>query len=130
MRAASLSLALLLLTAPAAAARTADPYALPVEPAIQWHSSRATGKPLAGRLVRGVKRPAEGPDWFTWDPALNRRPDRAWRRYGTDKLVRMLLQVVRDYRDANPGVARVGILRKEDQQPTPEFLVERREDER
>ena len=42
----------------------------------------------AGKLRRGVQLPAEGPDWFTWDPVLKRSPDRGWRRWGTDRLVR------------------------------------------
>jgi murein endopeptidase len=78
-------------------------------PPIAWRASQALGQPWAGRLVRGVKLPAEGPDWFTWDPALNRKPNRPWRRYGTDALVRTVLRVVREYRAANPGAPRVGI---------------------
>ena len=109
MRVALVSLALVLLSAPVATARIADPYVIPTTPEIQWRHSRAVGVPWAGRLVRGVKLPAEGPDWFTWDPALNRKPDRAWRRWGTDRLLRVLLRVVREYRADNPGVARVGI---------------------
>jgi murein endopeptidase len=78
-------------------------------PAIVWRPSRAIGLPWWGRLSRGVLLPAEGPDWFTWDPVLNRKPDRPWRRYGTDALVRTVLHVVREYRAANPDVPRVGI---------------------
>src|SRR5215212_3053800 len=115
MRAALVSLALALVLAPVAAARTPEPspYAfipvVPLTPVIHWRTSHALGLPWAGRLARGVQLPAEGPDWFTWDPALNRRPNRGWRRWGTDTLVRMVLRVLHDYRAANPGVARVGI---------------------
>ena len=126
MRAALVSLALVLVLSPAAIARTPGPDGylgippappaddgqgtpLTPRPPIRWRASRAVGLPWAGRLVRGVKLPAEGPDWFTWDPALNRRPDRAWRRWGTDALLRTVLRVLREYREANPGVARVGI---------------------
>jgi murein endopeptidase len=118
--------AALALTAAPAAAVTPPPdgsvgYALPPpaddgqgspptpRPAIAWRHSLAIGQPWNGRLVRGVQLPAEGPDWFTWDPALNRRPDRGWRRWGTDSLLRTLLHVIREYRVANPGMARVGI---------------------
>jgi murein endopeptidase len=114
MRAALVSLALVLMLAPAAVARTADPYALPgspltPSPTIGWRHSRAVGLPWAGRLVRGVKLPAEGPDWFTWDPVYGQRPNRAWRRWGTDTLLRKALRILHEYRVANPGVARVGI---------------------
>jgi murein endopeptidase len=77
--------------------------------AIDWRNSAALGTPSAGRLVRGVRLPAEGPLFYTWDPLLHRRPDRAWRRWGTDALVRVVLQVVRAYARAHPAAARVGI---------------------
>jgi murein endopeptidase len=114
MRAALVSLALVLALAPAAAAVTADPYVLPgspltPSPTVDWRHSRAVGAPWAGRLVRGVKLPAEGPDWFTWDPVRGRSPNRAWRRWGTDALLRKVLRVLHEYRADNPGVARVGI---------------------
>ena len=76
---------------------------------IAWRRSRAVGRANAGRLVHGVLLPAEGPDWFTWDPVLKRSPNRTWRRWGTDRLVRTLLRVLRAYRAAHPGVPRVGI---------------------
>jgi murein endopeptidase len=115
MRVALVSLALALAMATAAFARTPqeEPYvgipAIPLEPVIHWHASQAIGLPWAGRLVHGVQLPPQGPDWFTWDPVLNRRPDRGWRRWGTDTLLRMVLRVVHAYRVANPGVARIGI---------------------
>jgi murein endopeptidase len=76
---------------------------------IRWRDSRALGSPSAGRLVRGVQLPAGGPDYFTWDPLLHRRPDRAWRRWGTGKLVRMVLRVVDDYSALHPRAPRLGI---------------------
>jgi murein endopeptidase len=79
-----------------------------VEP-IRWRRSRAVGLPHAGRLVRGVQLPAEGTDFFTWDPILRRQPNRGWRRHGTDRLLRTLLRVVRDHRAAHPHAPRVGI---------------------
>ena len=48
----------------------------PPRPTIAWRTSRAVGLPWNGRLVRGVQLPAEGPDWFTWHPVLERQPDR------------------------------------------------------
>jgi len=91
----------------------AQPLAEPPEPMlgapIAWRRSRAVGLPQAGRLVHGVQLPAEGEDFFTWDPIRNTVPNRGWRRYGTDRLLRVLLDVLRDYRAAHPGAPRVGI---------------------
>ena len=78
-------------------------------PPVAWRDSRAVGQPWAGRLVRGVQLPAEGPDWFSWDGVLDRTPDRAWRRWGTDALLRTLFRVLRGYRAAHPEAPRVGI---------------------
>jgi murein endopeptidase len=76
---------------------------------IHWRHSVALGSPVSGRLVRGVQLPAGGPTFFTWDPLLHRRPDRGWRRWGTDSLVRVVLRVVARYAAEHPGAARVGI---------------------
>jgi murein endopeptidase len=61
------------------------------------------GSPSAGRLVRGVNLPARGAGFVTWDANLRRSPNRAWRRWGTDRLLRVLLAVARDYRSGHPG---------------------------
>ena len=76
---------------------------------IQWRHSRAVGLPNSGRLVDGVQLPSEGEDFFTWDPIRNTVPNRGWRRYGTDRLLQVLLAVLREYRAAHPGVPRVGV---------------------
>jgi hypothetical protein len=76
---------------------------------IHWRRSVAVGLPEAGRLVRGVRLPAEGAHYFTWDPILKRQPDRGWRRWGTDDLIRTTLRVIRAYARAHPGAPRVGI---------------------
>jgi murein endopeptidase len=76
---------------------------------IHWHRSSALGTPASGGLVRGVQLPAGGPTFFTWDPLLHRRPDRGWRRWGTDALVRVVLRVVATYAADHPDAARVGI---------------------
>jgi murein endopeptidase len=70
---------------------------------IRWHHSVAVGSPSAGRLVRGVQLPAQRRSFLTWDPVLRRSPNRPWRRWGTDRLVRTLLAVARGYRRAHPG---------------------------
>jgi murein endopeptidase len=78
-------------------------------PTIAWRSSIPEGLWFNGRLRRGVQLPAEGPDWFTYDPVLKVSPDREWRRWGTDRLVRTLLEVVTAYRYAHPDAPRIGI---------------------
>lgn len=78
--------------------------------AVRWHHSRALGLPFRrGRLVRGVQLPAEGLDWFTYDWQLGVSPNRGFRRYGTDALVRMIVSVLAEYRYADPLAPRVGI---------------------
>jgi murein endopeptidase len=79
-------------------------------PPIRWRVSRAVGVPWQGRLLRGVQLPRAGPDWFTWDPVLNRTGNRAWRRWGTDVLLRTVVGALRRYRAADPEAPRVGIM--------------------
>lgn len=76
---------------------------------IAWRSSRALGKPFAGRLVNGVELPEAGRDYFTWDPVKKRAPNRDWRRHGTDRLLRVVLRVLAEHRAAYPDAPRVGI---------------------
>jgi murein endopeptidase len=90
----------------------ASPEPDPAEPQdqpIEWRRSRAVGLPYAGRLRNGVKLPPEGRDYFTWDPVLRASPNRGWRRWGTDHLLRTLLVVLREHRAAFPEAPRVGI---------------------
>ena len=81
----------------------------PAPPHVHWRHSISVGRPDHGSLVRGVRLPAEGPTFFTWDPIFRRSPDRPWRRYGNDRLVRIVLRVLRDYARAHPEAPRVGI---------------------
>jgi murein endopeptidase len=76
---------------------------------VEWRRSEAVGSPSAGRLVRGVRLPAEGRHFFTWDPVLRRSPNRGWRRYGTDRLVRLVLRIARRHRRAHPHGARMAV---------------------
>jgi murein endopeptidase len=84
------------------------PPTLPEEQ-IQWQRSVAVGLPTAGRLVRGVRLPAEGVHFFTWDPVKRRSPNRAWRRWGTDKLVRLVLRIAREYGNDHPYAPRMSV---------------------
>jgi hypothetical protein len=76
---------------------------------VHWRRSLSLGRPDHGALVRGVRFPAEGPTFFTWDPILLRSPDRPWRRWGNDRLVRIVLRVLAGYARAHPDAPRVGI---------------------
>jgi murein endopeptidase len=79
------------------------------QPRIEWRSSTAVGSPAAGRLVSGVRLPAESRAFFTWDPVLRRSPNRPWRRWGTDRLVRVVLRVARQHRRAHPRAPRMAV---------------------
>jgi murein endopeptidase len=97
-------------TAPEPAMDDGQQEAAPAAPvSISWRASVALGEPWDGRLRNGVKLPPEGPDWFTWDPILRQGPNRAWRRWGTDALIRTLTKVLREFRSANPDAPRVGV---------------------
>jgi murein endopeptidase len=76
---------------------------------IRWRRSIAVGTPSAGRLVRGVRLPAGRRSFVTWDPVLRRSPNRHWRRWGTDRLVRILIGVARGYRSTHPDAPRIAI---------------------
>ncbi len=85
----------------------ADHGALPSpEPA---GPSRALGRHTDGALLRGVQLPAEGPDHYTWDPVLKRFPSRGWRRWGTDRLVATVQEVLADVRARHPELPRLAI---------------------
>jgi murein endopeptidase len=82
---------------------------LQAQPKVHWRHSVSLGRPDAGTLVRGVRFPAEGQTFFTWDPIRHRSPDRPWRRYGNDRLVRIVLNVLAEYARVHPLAPRVGI---------------------
>jgi murein endopeptidase len=86
-----------------------EPPASPEPEAVRWRHSTAIGAHTAGRLVKGVRLPAESYDFFTWDPVLRRSPNRPWRRWGTDRLVRTVLRVARDYLAAHPEAPRMAV---------------------
>ena len=91
------------------------PPAAPVEPErperprVAYQDSVAVGVPGSGSLVRGVRFPSEGKAFFTWDPIRHERPNRTWRRWGTDELVRSTLGVLRGFASEHPRAPRVGV---------------------
>jgi protein MpaA len=92
-----------------AAALAMVSFAASADVPIEWRNSHSLGMPWDGRLVRGVQLPAEGEHYFTWDPVKKRSPNRPWRRWGNDRLLRMLLRVLDEYSTAHPEAPRVGI---------------------
>jgi murein endopeptidase len=113
MRRLLLALAALLALPATAPAMQIDPapvvIAPAVDPPIAWRHSRAVGQPFAGRLVSGVQLPAEGRDFWTYDFGTRGSPNRPWRRWGTDRLVSTVLDVLAEYRAAHPEAPRVGV---------------------
>jgi murein endopeptidase len=76
---------------------------------VEWHHSAALGTYSAGALSNGVRLPAAGRTFMTWDPVLRRSPNRPWRRWGTDRLVRVVLTVARQYHAAHPRAPRLAV---------------------
>ena len=76
---------------------------------VHWHDSTALGSHTAGALVEGVRLPAAGRTFYTWDPVLRRSPNRPWRRWGTDRLVRVVLGVASDFHAAHPRAPRMAV---------------------
>ena len=74
---------------------------------IDWHPSRALGEPDDGRLVNGVQLPAAGVDYVTSDPIRKHRPNRGWRRWGTDHLLHVFLRVAHEFRSVHRAAPRL-----------------------
>ena len=88
MRGLAIAVLALLLAPAAAAARDCE--------------SRAMGLPQHGRLFCGVQLPADDDALVTWDGVLDRSPNRAWRRYGTQKLIDTINLIAIDYGERFP----------------------------
>ena len=95
--------------APLAPAEAARGGGSSVMPEVVWRDSISLGLPYHGRLIDGVQLPVSSPYWTTWDPALDRVPDRGYRRYGSAKLIHLLMAVTKEFHDAHPGAARLVI---------------------
>jgi len=74
---------------------------------IDWRRSRAVGLTYSGTLERGVMLPSEGLTWVSWDPIERDKPNRWWRRWGTDSLLRATLGAVRSFAAENPHAPRI-----------------------
>ena len=96
---------------PVATETPVDPGVPPDFAEIQWRASKALGKPARkGRLQNGTLLPELGEDFFTWDPIRNEIPNREWRRWGTDRLIRTIITVIHAYRTERDSAQRVGIM--------------------
>ncbi len=74
---------------------------------VDWNHAHSIGLPFSGRLVDGTQLPVEGPDWVTWNPSADSRPNLPHRLYGNERTIRAILAVVRTYRAAHPRAPRV-----------------------
>jgi murein endopeptidase len=92
--------------APAVAATATEAAAYPVVQ-VPDVGSIAVDATNGGRLVNGLQLPAQGLYWVTWDGVLGRIPNRADRRWGSDRLISFIVTVLRDYRIAHPTAPRV-----------------------
>ena len=101
-----LAAALAALAGAAAGCDVPDAFRPGGEP-VEWRRSAPSGSPSAGALAGGVRLPAEGRDFATWEPGRNRSPSRAWRRWGADRTVRAVLAVAAAHRRANPRAPRL-----------------------
>lgn len=95
-------------TALVVATTAADPPAPPPE-AVVWHDSLALGTPNAGSLESGVRLPAEGVGYYTYNPATQEPPGGRDRTWGTAMLVREVRSVARWWASAHPNAPRLGI---------------------
>ncbi len=102
--------AVLLAALPAASAYAqAGPGSCRFGPSQLTAGSAALGTPNRGRLVRGVQFPAASPVAFTWDFPRGVSPSRAWRRWGTEKLVRTIECILTVAQLSDPFGQRVGV---------------------
>jgi murein endopeptidase len=71
-------------------------------PTIGWHHARSLGLPYGGSLVNGTQLPVKGPDWVTWNPITDSRPNLPHRLYANEHTIRAIVSVTRAYRAAHP----------------------------
>ena len=76
-------------------------------PRIAWHTATSIGLPYAGHLQDGTQLPIEGPDWVTWNPNTDSRPNLPGRLYGHEHTIRTIIEVLARYRKAHPNAPQV-----------------------
>ena len=55
----------------------------------------------------GTQLPVEGPDWVTWNPNTDSRPNLPGRLYGHEHTIRTIIKVLARYREAHPKAPQV-----------------------
>jgi hypothetical protein len=99
--------------APARSARERDPRpapsSRPARPAVEWRESLALGTPNGGSLRNGVRLPAEGPGFYSYDPTTQSPPGGGDRTWGTAALVREVIDLGVWWEATHPGAPRLGI---------------------
>jgi murein endopeptidase len=78
-------------------------------PRVEWRDSRALGTPNAGSLVNGVRLPAEGPGYYTYNPATQAPPGGPDRTWGHARVVREVLELGEWWARTHPDAPRLGI---------------------
>jgi hypothetical protein len=72
-------------------------------PPVAWRTASSDGLPYAGHLHNGTQLPIEGPDWVTWNPNTDSRPNLPGRLYGHERTIRTIIEVLAAYRRAHPN---------------------------
>lgn len=81
----------------------------PIETRIHWQKSISHGTANGGWLQRGVMLPKKGPGFYTYNPNTQVYPNAPDRRYGTDTLVRDLVDLTEWWSVRHPDGPRLGI---------------------
>jgi len=76
---------------------------------IRWRESEPGGSPNGGRLVNGVRLPASGTGYYTYDPRTQAEPGGLDTRWGTARLVREMVDLGRWWARTHPGAGALGI---------------------
>jgi Penicillin-insensitive murein endopeptidase len=71
-------------------------------PRIAWRTASAHGLPYSGHLHDATQLPLEGPDWVTWNPSTDSRPNLPGRLYGHERTIRTVIEVLAAYRKTHP----------------------------
>ena len=81
----------------------------PAFPRIAWRHAMSVGLPYGGSLIDGTQLPVEGPDWVTWNPNTDWRPNAPQRLYGNERTIRKIVAVAHEYRAAHSAAPRLVI---------------------
>jgi len=85
----------------------AKPATTPEPVTVDWNRATSSGLHYSGSLEDGTQLPVEGPDWVTWSPVTDARPNLPGRLHGHERTIRALLRVVAEHRTAYPDAPRV-----------------------